>query len=335
MGKVELLDCTLRDGGYINNWEFGDETIRNVSEKINQSGVEILELGFLRDEETNSNRAVWNDLNDVKKYIPADRRSLISVMGEIFNPYPLEKIPNRDENSVDILRIICWRKLKDEALIYCSELIKKGYKVCIQPDRVNQYSIDEFKQLCTEYAAINPYAIYVVDSNGFLSQREILEYMDAADSVLPRNIKLGYHGHNSIMQTEGAAELIVEKKYARDIIIDGSVYGIGRASGNLNIEIFAKYLNENSNGQYTISSFLEVFDNCIKQIYENSKWGYSMESYISSLYRCNPNYASILKKEYGLSINQIETVINMLSEEDKVITNRPILKELVRKVEIK
>lgn len=332
MGHIGLLDCTLRDGGYINNWEFGENTIKNVAEVINQSGVEILELGFLRDEKTNKNRAVWNKLEDVKEYIPQRRNALISIMGEIFNPYPLEKIPDHDENGIDILRIICWRKLQKEALYYCDELIQKGYKVCIQPDRVNQYTIEEFKQLCVEYAKIHPYAIYVVDSNGFLSQKEILKYMNVADSVLPSEIKLGYHGHNSILQAEGAAELIAERKYARDIIVDGSVYGIGRASGNLNIEIFAKYLNENMNGKYNISCFLKVFDSCIKKIYENNSWGYSMEAYLSSLYRCNPNYATILNKEYGLSINQIEKIINRLPEDDKVITNRLLLKELVRRL---
>lgn len=329
MGRIELLDCTLRDGGYINNWEFGEKIIKDVTKEINQSGVGIVEIGFLRDEETTNDRAVWNNLQDVKKYIPSERNALVSIMGEIFNPYPLDRIPIYNKDGVDVFRIICWRKLQKESMRYCKELIQKGYKVCIQPDRVNQYTIEEFKQLCTEYATIHPYAIYVVDSNGFLSQKEILKYMDAADSVLPKEIKLGYHGHNSIMQAEGAAELIVERGYSRDIIIDGSVYGIGRASGNLNIEILAKYLNENVNGNYNISCFLKVYDNCIKEIYEKNSWGYSIESYLSSLYRCNPNYASILHQEYDLTINQIEKVINMLSDEDKIITNRSILPELI------
>lgn len=334
MSKIRVLDCTLRDGGYINNWEFGKENIKEITNLLSESNTEIIELGFLRDEANySSDRAVWNDMHEVEKFIPCNRKSLISVMGEIFNPYPLEKIPVYHEGGVDILRIICWRKMQNEAIKYCKSLIEKGYKVCIQPDRVNQYSLEDFKDLCVKYAEIKPYAIYVVDSNGFLSQNELLEYFKAADSVLPKEIKLGYHGHNSIMQAEGAAELFVDCNFDRDIIIDASVYGIGRASGNLNIEIFSKYLNENFDKNYNISSYLKIYENYIKPIYLKSPWGYSAESFLSSLYRCNPNYATILKKDYGLGIDKIEKVIKLLSDEDRVITNRSILPELVARID--
>ena len=332
MKNIELLDCTLRDGGYINNWEFGEDNIRNVISKMLTSETEIVEIGFLRDEPYNVNRAVWNDVREAGNFFPQERKAFISLMGEIFNPYPLDKIPDYFEGGVDILRIICWKKLEKEALGYCRSLVNKGYKVCIQPDRVNQYSIDEFKVLCEKYSKINPYAIYVVDSNGFLSQKEIMSYLIAADSVLPESVRLGYHGHNSILQAEGSAELFVDAGFKRDIIIDGSVFGIGRASGNLNIEIFAKYLNENYEKNYDISCFLNIFEFCIKDLYEKNRWGYSMESYLSSLYRCNPNYATILKNDYNFSPGEIEEGIKMLSDVDKVITNKAIIPEIVKKI---
>lgn len=50
-GKRELLimelDCTLRDGGYVNDWNFGHETIGEVFERLVSSGVEYIEIGFL------------------------------------------------------------------------------------------------------------------------------------------------------------------------------------------------------------------------------------------------------------------------------------------------
>lgn len=332
MKEIKLLDCTLRDGGYINNWEFGEDNIRNIILNMLVSGTEIIEIGFLRDESYSPNRAVWNDIKTTEKFFPKERKALISLMGEIFNPFPIEKVPDHYEGGVDILRIICWRKLEIEALKYCKALSNKGYKVCIQPDRVNQYTIDEFKILCEKYSKINPYAIYVVDSNGFLSQKEIMAYLTAADSVLPGNIRLGYHGHNSILQAEGAAELFADAGFTRDIIIDGSVFGIGRASGNLNIEIFAKYLNENHEKDYDISCFLKVFETCIKNLYEKKGWGYSMESYLSSLYRCNPNYATILKDDYNLIPSEIEKGIKMLSDVDKIITNAAIIPKIVKEL---
>lgn len=332
MSDIMLLDCTLRDGGYINNWDFGKENIRYIARTVQKANVEIIELGFLRDEAYIESRAVWNRIEKLREFIDRAGNTMYAIMGECFNPFPVSKVPNRENTDIDIIRVICWKKLQNEAIEYCKGLIDKGYKVCIQPDRVNQYSIDEFKQICEVYSKINPYAVYVVDSNGFLSQKEILKYLMAADEVLPDNIKLGYHGHNSLLQAEGAAELFVESIKDHDIIVDGSIYGIGRASGNLNIEVFAKYLNENFDKNYDISKFVEVYQKCIKNIYENHRWGYCIESFLSSTYRCNPNYANILSNDYNLMPCDIEKILVMLSAQDKVITNREIIPELVEKL---
>ncbi len=332
MSRVKLLDCTLRDGGYINNWEFGESNIRYIAEALSDSGTEIVEMGFLRDEGYSKDRAVWSQIERISEFLPKNKNTLFAIMGESFNFFPIDRIPDQSKTDIDIIRIICWRKLQTQCIEYCKKLIDKGYKVCIQPDRVNQYSIDEFKGLCDDYSKIKPYAIYVVDSNGFLSQKEILHYLTEANQVLPSNISLGYHGHNSLLQAEGAAELFVESIFDREIIVDGSVFGIGRASGNLNIEIFAKYLNENLGKSYNISKYIEIYQNNIKAIYEKNKWGYSIEAYVSSVYHCNPNYASILSNNYGLEAREIERIIMNLSDEDKVITNRSILADMVERL---
>ena len=42
MKKTYLLDCTLRDGGYINDWRFGEETIKGVIRLIADTGIEMI-----------------------------------------------------------------------------------------------------------------------------------------------------------------------------------------------------------------------------------------------------------------------------------------------------
>ena len=53
MGNIKLLDCTLRDGGYINDWNFGKAAIVDIKEELEKSNTEIIELGFIRDEDEN------------------------------------------------------------------------------------------------------------------------------------------------------------------------------------------------------------------------------------------------------------------------------------------
>lgn len=329
---IRVLDCTLRDGGYLNDWRFGCDNIINTAKMLTDANIDIVEIGFMREQPTDINRAVWNSFADAQRVIPADRKKTeYAVMCEVFNPFPQEKIPPRTENSVDIIRVIVWRQLQDEALKYCEELVKKGYKVSIQPDRVNQYSLAEFQELVKKFAAIHPWAIYIVDSNGFLNQRELLKYLQAADACMPEEICLGYHGHNNLLQAIGTAERFCELELNRDIILDASVTGIGRSSGNLNLELIAEFLNANYGKNYEIQKMAWVYDTVLKPIEKTNRWGYSFGTFLTSAAKTNPNYAAYLEEQFHMSNADIAGVLEYLSEKDRVIFNKAAVEEYVKK----
>ncbi len=337
MKRIKLLDCTLRDGGYLNNWDFGEYDFRFTIDNLVKSGIDIAEIGFLRNEKTQKGRAVFGDIRDTSEYLEPyveKKHPLFSLMAEQFNPYPIEKIPYKDQTNIDIVRVIIWKRLIPEAVEYLKGYSDKGYKVCVQPERVNQYTIDEFKSMIESFQKINPMGIYVVDSNGLLSKRKLLEYLRAADENMDSNIHLGYHGHNNLLETVGTAESFAEMNLDRNIIIDGSVLGMGRSSGNLPIELIAKYLNDNWDCNYGILELVDIYDKCIEKHYKNKQWGYSMQTFVTSALMANPNYADILTSEYGLQSGDIYRVVNAMNETDKVITNRDALKEYVSNLKI-
>lgn len=328
--RIRLLDCTLRDGGYLNDWRFGHQNILDTVQALTNAGIDIVELGFMREQPADSDRAVWNDFSDAAGYIPADRKNtMFAVMCEMFNPFPIEKIPHRANNGVDIIRVIVWRQFQDQALEYCSQMIKKGYKVSIQPDRVNQYSPEELAALAEKFSGIQPWAFYLVDSNGFLNQEELLRYLHAVDNTLDKKIILGYHGHNNLQQAIGTAEQICRLDIQRQIIIDGSVTGIGRSSGNLNLELIAEYMNSNFRQNYNILELAGIYDKVLAPMESIMSWGYSFGTFLTSAYRVNPNYARALKDEYHLSYYEIAGVLNLISGQDRVIFNRKSIPDYI------
>lgn len=325
MGQVLLLDCTLRDGGYTNNWMFGEKVISEFSKRMSKTGIDILEVGFIRNENNDNDRTVWNDIDKVSKSImPMAEGVSYAVMAEMFNPLPIDKIAMHTEDNVPIIRVIVWKRLLKEGFEYCKQLIEKGYKVCIQPDRVNQYSYEEFRDMILWFNQISPYAIYVVDSNGLLDKTELMAYFKLANEFLDSNVKLGYHGHNNKLQAIGAAEALVEEQFDRDVMIDASIYGIGRSSGNLNIEIFAEYMNKHWGKKYDIREMLSLYDDFIKPIFQRTSWGYSVGTFITAFHGCNPNYANLFK-EKRITVPQFYDFIENLSEQDKVIFNKELL----------
>lgn len=326
MPEIKILDCTLRDGGYINNWEFGKSVIDDTIEKLTETNVEIFEIGFLKNESYDDNRVVFNSMQQVKNVIGKKKPGIFyTVMCEVVNPLPLDMLEPADNESADAIRVVVWKtKHKDGKIVdaldegyeYCKGIVEKGYKLCVQPARVDQYSDEEFINMVKKFSNLDPMAIYVVDSWGTQNAEELLHYMHLADDNMPKNIKLGYHGHNNMMQALPVAQAMIKEKFDRDIMIDASVYGIGRGAGNLNLEIIAKYMNEHYGKQYDAIPMLEVYEKYVKPIYEKEKWGYSAQYYLTAKYNCNPAYARFFEQ---FDISVMDDVLKQLSDEDRVI----------------
>ncbi len=93
----------------------------------------------------------------------------------------------------------------------------------------------------------------------------------------------------------GNAEALVEMNLKRDICIDACVFGMGRGAGNLNLELFAEYMNENYDTEYRVEPMLEIMDEYLNDIYREKSWGYSLPLYLSASTGCHPNYAIYLE----------------------------------------
>lgn len=338
MDRITLLDCTLRDGGYINDWRFGKEAIVDIIDKLEDAKVDILELGFMKNEPYLEDRTVFNSMSQVKKIIGKKQDGVqYAVMAEVVNPMPLEKIEPADDEGPDIFRVIVWKtKHNEEGRIvdalqegyeYCKGIVEKGYKLCVQPARVDQYSDEEFVAMIQLFQQLDPYAIYVVDSWGTRNPEELLHYMHLADDNMKPGIALGYHGHNNMMQALSGAQMMLAENFNRNVMIDASVYGIGRGAGNLNSEIIAKYLNERYGKAYVTGPMVQIYDKYIKEIYEVEQWGYSVPYYLTAKYNCNPNYALCFANELLATDEEIEAVLQMLSDKERIMFSKKVAKE--------
>ena len=332
MRKIKLLDCTLRDGGYINDWDFGIEMIGKTINNLEESNIDILELGFLKDESYRRNRTVFNKMSQINALIKNKKPYLqYAAMIEVVNPLPLDKLDNCSDETVDIIRVIVWKRLINEGFEYCKGVVEKGYKLCVQPARVDQYSYEEFEEMVKKFSTLNPLAIYVVDSFGTQDEKTLEPYFKIAHNNMPSNIWLGYHGHNNLMQAMEVSKYFINMDLDRNIILDASIYGMGRGAGNLNSELIAKDLNDTENKDYRPEKMLEIYDRYLKSIYNWCPWGYSLPYYLTAKYNCNPNYASYYDWELKLPTDDIKGILEMLSDEDKIMYTKEKADEYLSK----
>lgn len=330
MKTIKLLDCTLRDGGYINNWNFGEKHIRDTILSLEKSGVDILETGFIRSESTDSSRTVFARIEDINSLIPNKKVGITyAAMAEATKPVEAETVAERSCQSVDAIRVIIWKDKHDEngrlvdalqeGYEYCKIFADKGYELFVQPARTEQYSDEEFIHMLKMYSRLNPKAVYIVDSWGTMYPKDVLHYLELADKHLAPEVSIGFHGHNNMMQAFANSMAFIEAEVDRELILDASVFGIGRGAGNLNSEIIAHYLNEKAGKEYDIKAFFEVYEHTVKEIRQNHVWGYTPAYFMSAFYHANPQYATWYGVEHDVDSLCINDIMKMISPKDKVL----------------
>ena len=318
MGKISLLDCTLRDGGYVNDWRFGAETIRGFGRKIAQTGIEMYEVGFLKGDVYDPDRAVFPDADSIGKAVGRKPENLwLLGMLDMSAPIPLDRIPPYGETVLDGIRVIFKKDRIDEAFAACEALQKKGYAVFVNFVGSDQYSDAEFIAGIRKFNVLQPFSMTIVDSFGLIKRKDFLRLVYLADHNMASGITLGYHAHNNLQQAMGNAQALCEMNLQRDLCIDACVFGMGRGAGNLNLELFAEYMNENYGTHYRIEPMLEIMDEYLNEIYREKFWGYSLPLYLSASNHCHPNYAIYLAEKNSLTVKAFNELLQSIPRDDK------------------
>ena len=329
MNRVHILDCTLRDGGYCNLWDFGFENTKDIISGLIKSNVEIIECGFLTDKvKYNKNVTKFTDLKELSSVIPDKRDGKLFVAMVNYGEYDINLLPNYDGSSIDGIRVAFHKKDMSEALDLCEKIQSKGYKVFIQAMVSLSYTDEEFLRLINYANKIGPYAFYIVDSFGMMKKKSLTRLFYMVEHNLNENIWIGFHSHNNMQLAFSNAQELVNIQTNRNLIIDSSVYGMGRGSGNLNTELFVEYLNDNCGTEYNIKPLLKIIDDIINGFYQKNYWGYSLPNYISASHNAHPNYASYLDDKKTLTVENINEIFDMMDSEKSVEFDKEYIEEL-------
>lgn len=316
MNRIMILDCTLRDGGYVNNWNFGIQNIHSVISELVHSNVEIIECGYVsKKKPCDPNSTQFNSVEMLNALLPADRKNCLMVAMINFGEYLAEDIPERIHTGIDGFRVAFHKDNAAEALEFCMQIKDKGYAVFVQPMVTLNYTDREFLSLISVVNQVKPYAFYVVDSFGAMESKDLLHLFYLTDSNLDKDVCIGFHSHNNLQQSSSLAQLLVGQNTDRKTIIDSSVFGMGRGAGNLNSELFAEHLNKFYGKNYKIRPMLKIMDDVLAPIYQNKYWGYSLPHYLSAVYNCHPNYATFLDDKNTLTYEDIESIFQSIPAE--------------------
>lgn len=329
MSNIRLLDCTLRDGGYCNNWTFGKDNIHKIVSGLMEADLKIIEVGYIsQKKEFNIDRTQYTSFEQAAQFIPDNREGIIFVGMINYGEFNIDDVPEYDGSSVEGIRVTFHKKERVEALEFCSKLKDKGYKVFIQGMVSLSYKDEEYLDLIRRVNAFEPYAFYIVDSFGMMKGKDLRRLFYTTEHNLSENVIIGFHSHNNMQLAYSNCLALAGMETNREIIIDSSIYGMGRGAGNLNTELFIQYLNENHSGNYNLKPLLVIIDEILDGFHAKNYWGYNLPNYISAKNNAHPNYAGFLADKNTLTVEDMENIFLLIDEDKKVRYDKNYIEEL-------
>lgn len=319
MRKIELLDCTLRDGAYIVNGNFGEHQLVGIIEKLQKANVDVIECGWLKDIQHESGSSYFHIPSDLKPYLK-DKTKKIAAMID-YNRYNDDELPENTGDFIDIIRVVFPRGQVKAGVEIASRIREKGYEIYFQIANTPGYSDAELLELVEQMNEFRPVALSIVDTFGVLAQNDLERILSLVDNNLDKRIKLGFHSHNNQQMSYALSISFVEwlcSHSERDIIVDSSMMGMGRGAGNACTELVTNYLNTRHHKKYDLSEVMDCIDLYINDYSKSYQWGYSVQYALAGIYGCHVNNVAYLNDTHRIKNKDMLNVFEKMGKAKRI-----------------
>ena len=334
MNSLKVLDVTLRDGGCVNDFNFGQTYMEKILAAQEASGVDVIEMGYIDENKgSESGRTQYINEKVITQCILKHKKPGVTYVAMMdYGKFNVDNFGQRTEDGIDGIRCAFHKKNMRDVIPLGRKLIEKGYKFYIQPMITLRYSDAELLELIHLVNTELPDAsgFYIVDSFGEMRPNDMSRMLNLVDHNLIPSMTLGFHSHNNLQLSYSNAMAMLQFPTNRDIMLDCSIMGMGKGAGNLNTELLLEHLNLFYGKNYKVAPLLEVIDKVINQLHDEFYWGYAPEYYLSSANHCTPSYASHFYNKHMLPIDQVGELLGMIAEEKKISFDKNYAEELYR-----
>jgi 4-hydroxy 2-oxovalerate aldolase len=321
MNKISFLDCTLRDGGYINDWRFGNLAIRSVISRLDAAGLDFIEIGFLDGRcQYDKDRSMFPDIPSVAKTIGNTRPKQAKLVAMIdFGTFDESLLVPAEQSCLYGIRLIFTKDKADAALKYAEKIKTAGYTLFLNLVSTPSYNDQELLDLASKINDVKPSGVSIVDTYGLMFNEDMKSYVLLLDHNLYRDIALGYHSHNNLQMSNANTIEFLNTRFKRPITVDATVLGMGKNAGNACTELILSYANKNEIKKFDITQVLECAYTDIQKFQGSAKWGYKLEFLISAITECSPNWTKQYMGKNTLSIKDICNILTSLPYEKKFL----------------
>lgn len=286
--EIRIVDCTVRDGGLMNHWQFSDEFVRSVYQANLEAGVDYMEIGYKSSEKAYSRKenGAWKfcEEKDLRRIVGDNNTNMkLSAMIDI-GRIELDQIKPKKDSVIDLMRVACYVHQIDKAIYHAEYCLDKGYQATINlmaVSKVNERDLDEALQ---DVAKSRVPIFYLVDSFGNMYCEHIQNLVQKYRSAMPDKT-IGIHAHNNMqLAFSNTISGVIEGCN----MLDATFLGLGRGAGNCPTELLISFLK---NPKYRLLPILDVIQTHVLPLQQNIDWGYHVPYMITGSLNEHPKVA--------------------------------------------
>lgn len=286
--EIKVLDCTVRDGGLMNKWQFSKDFVKGIYKSCVEAGVDYMEIGYISSEDQfpRSEYGAWKFCaeDDIREIVGENNTNTkLSVMADI-GRIKFDDIRPKSESVIDLFRVACYDYQIDKAIELAHHVMDKGYEATINLMAVSKVSNRSLDQVLNDVANSRVGTFYLVDSFGSLYSEDIHSLLEKYIAALPGKT-IGFHGHNN---TQLAFANTIECIIGGANMLDATMLGIGRGAGNCPMELLISFLK---NPKYQLKPILQAIQDHVKPLQKEIDWGYFIPYMITGSQNDHPRSA--------------------------------------------
>ncbi|WP_395002300.1 aldolase catalytic domain-containing protein [uncultured Helicobacter sp.] len=319
MKHTKILDCTLRDGAYLVDKTFGENTQRGIINNLINAGIDIIELGFLQNEGFGEGKSVFKTPKEAAKYIPKDTKSTEFALMADFSRYDFTNLESYSpSDKIQNIRLCFFKHERFESLKLIQKIQAKGYKLFIQPVDILGYSDMEILQLIEIANEAMPFAFSIVDTFGSMYIEDLRRIWTLINHNLHKDIQIGFHSHNNLQLSSALAQEFVRlSQNTRKIVLDATLNGMGRGAGNTCTELVALYMNEKFAYNYGLDKILDSIDIYLNPLKKQCTWGYSIPYYITGMCSAHTNNITYLLEKNNIASKDLMAILDKVDSQTR------------------
>ena len=295
---IKVVDCTLRDGGLVNNFYFTEEFVRDLYKMNVAAGVDYMEFGY------KASKAVFDEKefglwkfsrdSDIRAVVGDNKTDLkISVMADVGRTDFRKDILPKKDSPIDMIRVATYINAIPAAIEMLEDAKKKGYETTVNIMAVSKVNEEDLNDGLELLAKTSVDVIYLVDSFGAFYPEQIRRLSDKyLETAAKSGKKIGIHAHNN---QQLAFANTIEALSLGTSYLDATVSGMGRGAGNCYLESLLGFLRNPKYNLVPVMNFVQKHMSKLKE--EGNVWGYDLPYLLTGILNSHPSAAIRCIKE--------------------------------------